>query len=123
MITVIPPEKGKHPLLAQRFGELPFPAYIELDLEGRAVSFTYSEWNSEPTHVSLGHARRWLIDAKTSRRAAIKLAKELEPLFERVCDGYDSDWDGRNHVGILDDDARAAAKEVSSRLEAMREAA
>lgn len=117
MLTIVPPPKGlKHPLLFQRMFDLPLPAFIELDLEDRVVSFTYWGWNTEPAYVTLGHACRWRISAMTSRRAAIELAQELEPLFVRLCDGYTADWDGRNHVGVLDDDAEAAAGEVSARL-------
>lgn len=117
MLTIVAPERGsKHPLSFRRLGELPLPAYIELDLEDRVVTFTYWDFNAEPMYVTLGYARRWRIDRMTSRLAAIKLAKELEPLFERLCDGYSTHWDGRNHTGVLDADAQAAAEEVGSRL-------
>lgn len=119
MLTIVPPPKGlRHPLLFKRMTDfLPLPAFIELDLSDRVVRFTYFEWNTEPAYVTLGHACWWRINAMTTRRAAIKLAKEFEPLFERLCDGYDVDWDGRNHVGVLDADAQAAEREVSARLE------
>ncbi|TYL81643.1 hypothetical protein [Bradyrhizobium cytisi] len=52
----------------------------------------------------------------TNRITAIKLAKELEPLLERLCNGYASRWDGRDHIGVINADARAAAEEVGSRL-------
>lgn len=118
MLTIAPPTKGsKHPLLCQPIGEFqPLPTYIELGLKDRVVNFTHWERNTEPLYVTLGHARRWRIDAMISRRAAIKLAKELEPLFERLCDGYAVAWNGRDHVGVLDTDAQAAATEVSARL-------
>lgn len=117
MLTIFAPKRGsKYPLMFRRFGELPLPAYIELKLEDRVVTFTYWDRNTEPMYVTLGHSRRWEIDCKISRLAAIKLAKELEPLLERLCNGYTSRWDGRNHVGVLNADARAAAEEVRSRL-------
>ncbi|MBR1216522.1 hypothetical protein JQ557_00860 [Bradyrhizobium sp. U87765 SZCCT0131] len=118
MLTIAPPTKGsKRPLLCQPMGEFePLPAYIELGLKHRVVNFTYWERNTEPLYVTLGHARRWRINAMTSRRAAIRLAKELEPLFERLCDGYAVDWNGRHLVGVLDAHAQTAAEEVSARL-------
>lgn len=119
MPTIVPPPKGlRHPLLIQRMTDfLPLPAFIELDLSDRVVRFTAWERNAEPTYVTLGHARRWEIDVRTSRRAASELAQEFEPLFVRLCDGYVVDWNGRDHVGVLSDDAQAAASEVSARLE------
>jgi hypothetical protein len=34
--------------------------------------------------------------------------RDGQALLRRVCDGYESEWDGNNHVGALDDDARQA---------------
>jgi len=99
VLTIIPPAKGRHPLLFQRLGEQCLPAYLELELNCRVVSFTYWHHNSEPVR----HAWTCVlvrIRAMTSRRAAVTLAKELQPLLERVCDGYSTDWDGRNHIGV-----------------------
>jgi hypothetical protein len=112
VLTIIPPATGRHPLLFQQLGEPCLPAYLELDLNRRVVSFTYWHHNSEPAYVTLGHACWWQIRAMTSRRAAVTLAKELQALLERVCDGYSTDWDGRNHIGVLDADAKAARQEL-----------
>lgn len=117
MITIIPPKKGsKHPLFFRRLGELPLPAFLQLDMQRRLVTFGYWERNSEPTDVTLGYELWWQIDAGMTRLAATKIAKELEPLLERICDGYSVQWDGRKHVGSLDADAESAAAKMSTRL-------
>jgi hypothetical protein len=118
VIKIIPPKKGmKKPLLFRRPGEPALPAYLHLDLERRVVCFVYWERNSEPLNVTLGHALWRQIEPGTSRAAAVKIAKELRPLLERVCDGYSVGWDGRNHVGELDADAEVAKAELTARME------
>lgn len=47
MLTILAPKRGsKYPLSFQRLGELPLPAYIELDLEDRVVTFTCWDFNT-----------------------------------------------------------------------------
>lgn len=43
---------------------------------------------------------------------ANELLNRIEPLAERVCDGYESAWDGQNEVGEYDDDAQDAIAEI-----------
>lgn len=91
----------------------PQGAYVELDCETGALS---ADWNGEignavPARVWHGHTRRWTIPALKAR-AANALLDEIEPLAQRVCDGYSSEWDGSNHVARFDDDAAAALEEI-----------
>ncbi len=117
MIVIVPPKKGeKYPLFFQRHGRLPLSAFLQLHMESRTVTFGYFEDNSEPAYVTLGHVLWRRIDARTSRRASTKIAQELQPLLERICDGYSVDWDGHNHRGALDDDAQSAAEQMTARL-------
>lgn len=121
MITVIPPRKGpKYPLLFQRPGELSLPAYLQLNLRGRKVTFGYWPPNNEPDYVTLGFEWWWEIDAGTTRREAVKIAKDVEPLLECMCGGFSpKGWDGHNNIGELNRDAKAAAAEVTARLQAV----
>lgn len=41
---------------------------------------------------------------------------EGQALLARVCDGHSVEWDGNNHVGQLDDDAKAALEELEQWL-------
>jgi hypothetical protein len=53
---------------------------------------------------------------------AVGLADEMRPLVERVCAGYCTDWDGRDHTGAYSADAQAALEEISSNMRAALEA-
>jgi hypothetical protein len=122
MLSIIAPHgKSKHPLLFRRVGEMALPAYLQLDLDSRVVTFGYWERDTEPKYVTLGHACWWRIDPKTTRTAAVKVAKDLRPLLECICAGYSVDWNGRDHVGVLDEHAAAARGEITAVLEAQDE--
>jgi hypothetical protein len=44
------------------------------------------------------------------------MAEELSPQLERVCIGHSVDWNGRNHIGVLDNDADCARTEIHEHL-------
>jgi hypothetical protein len=48
------------------------------------------------------------------------LNEELQPLVERVVAGYESCWDGNNHVARFDDDATAARDEIETLIDGYR---
>lgn len=48
------------------------------------------------------------------------LNEELKPLVERAVAGYDTRWDGNNHVACFDDDAASAIKEIETLIENYR---
>lgn len=87
--------------------------YVELNCRDRLL---HADWNCEignavPAAVWHGHTRRWGIATLTAD-AANDLLDEIAPLAERVCDGYERDWDGNNHVARFSADALAAMDEI-----------
>lgn len=72
--------------------------------------------NAVPMRQYHGHVRCWSIPALTAD-AANELLEEIEPLAQRVCDGYASRWDGSNHVADFSDDAEAAIEEIAALCE------
>lgn len=119
MIRVIPPQKGsRRPLFFRRPGELALPAFLQLCIESRTVRFGCWEPNTEPKKVSLGYEIWRKIDVRLSGRAAVQIAKDIEPILERICAGYcDDDYNGHDHVCVLNADATAAVAEMTARLQ------
>ena len=58
----------------------------------------------------------WTIPALTAD-AANALMTDVADAAERVCDGWESVWDGRNHVGRLDEEGQDAADEIARAIE------
>lgn len=91
----------------------PQDAYIELDCEERTYTAESNPeiGNAVPSRVGHGHVRRYpLPEPRITGQALATLLEdpELIALLTRVCDGYESVWNGNNHVARLDDDATAA---------------
>lgn len=96
----------------------PQPAYVALACETGALT---AETDPEiggavPFRVWHGHEIRWAIPALKAD-AANELLAAIEPLAQRVCDGYASVWDDHNHVAELDDDAREACDAIEALCE------
>lgn len=91
----------------------PQDCYVELDCEAETLSAEANPeiGNAIPFSVYHGRTLRWSIPALRADAANALLA-EIAPLAERVCAGYECEWDGNNHVGRLDDDATAAREEI-----------
>lgn len=100
----------------------PQPCYVELDCRTGALSASYSGeiGNAVPAHVWHGHAQRWSIPALKGD-AANALLEEIEPLAQRVVDGYSARWDGSNSVADFDEDAEAAREEIAALCERAEE--
>jgi len=96
----------------------PQGAYIELGLRHETMHATYNAeiGGAIPFSVYHGHDRRYGIPTFTAK-AANRLMHELLPLAERVVAGYESVWDGHNHVAHLSEDAQAADAEIAERCE------
>jgi hypothetical protein len=124
MITIVPPAgRVKHPLLFRRHaGEPELPAFLQFDPSDGCVTFGYWERNTEPAAVTLRNWLWWRCSSYISKAAAVGLADEMRPLFERVCAGYCTDWNGRDHTGVYSADAQAALEEISSNMRAALEA-
>ena len=94
-------------------------AYLEIDTQDDTAC-----WSSDP---EIGNAVPMAVwhqlvhrvpcsNCLTGEQIAM-LTEELRPLIQRVCDGSDSDWDGHNYIGTLDNDAAEALAEIESRLD------
>jgi hypothetical protein len=93
--------------------------HVELDAEHGKLSASYNPeiGTAVPMRVWHGHVVRWLIPALKAEPANA-LLDEIAPLAKRVCDGYESRWDGHNHVARFDADARSACEEIERLCEA-----
>jgi len=91
----------------------PQTCYVSLNCETGALTASCSGeiGNGVPFHVYHGRTRRWRIPALTAEAANALLA-EIVPLAETIMSGYSCEWDGHNHVGELDDDARDADEAI-----------
>ena len=87
--------------------------YIELDCESGVLSASYNSeiGNAIPFSVYHGHDQRFGIPALLGD-AANALMSEIEPIAQRVVDGYTSEWDGNNNVARFTDDAKTAIEEI-----------
>lgn len=95
----------------------PQTCYIELDLENGTLSADYdvAVGGGVPATVHNGIDRRYPIPILTGD-AVNEAMRELLPLAERVHAGSSIEWDGRNNVGELDEDAKAAEEEIEEAL-------
>ena len=91
----------------------PQDAYIAVDLAKRTMWAAYNAeiGNAVPAEVWHGYIRRYAIPALLPS-AANALMAEWESLARRVCDGYESKWDGNNYIAHLTEDAQAADEEL-----------
>lgn len=96
------------------------PAYIEMD-EGGAVSVDWDSSIGNGAPMSVWHNRtlRWSIpNTLTGAALADFLGREdVQALLERIHAGHSVDWDGRNQVGRLTDDARNASYDLEGLCE------
>jgi hypothetical protein len=90
------------------------PVFVELDLESGDLSAYVSPdiGNGMPERVYNRRAIRWEIPVLTPE-ACNALLDEIEPHAGILWDGSTIEFDGRNHVGTLDDDAQDAVQTIS----------
>jgi len=93
----------------------PQNAHIALDGDEGTVwaDVNYEIGNAVPSNVWHGRILRWTIPALHAE-AANGLMDELEPLLQRVQDGYTCEWDGNNMRGVLTQDAIDADDEITA---------
>jgi hypothetical protein len=91
----------------------PQPCYVELDCEDDTLTAAYNGEIGNAVPITVWHNRclRWPIPA-LREGAALELLTELLPICERIVAGYESVWDGSNHVGKYTDAAEDAASEA-----------
>lgn len=89
------------------------PCFIELDLEEGTLSADYDGEIGGAVPFNVWHRRaiRWEIPLMTAE-AVNGLMEVVLPLAQRVFDGGEIEWDGRNHVGVYDADAEEAIEEI-----------
>lgn len=101
----------------------PQPAYLELDEHGMVSA----EWDSvvgngqAPEHY-YGRTKRWRLSPHLSGDMVNEFVHgEVLDLLKQIHVGHRVEWDGRNHIGVLDDDAEAASDELEKLCEASAE--
>lgn len=97
----------------------PQDVFVELDCEERTL---HAQANGEignavPARVWHRRALRWGIPALTAD-AANDLLERIAPIAAEVCEGYESHWNGSNHVGRYSADAEAAIEAIEALCEA-----
>lgn len=87
--------------------------YVWIDPGAREMGAEYNAeiGNAVPMPVWHHLMLRFSIPVLTAD-AANSLLEELEPLARRICDGFETEWDGSNWVGEYDNDAEAASAEI-----------
>jgi hypothetical protein len=89
--------------------------YIELDCPNKTLSAHYNSeiGNAIPFSVYHGHDQWFGINLMRGSTADA-LMEEILPLAQRVVDGYDSVWNGSNHIAKFTDDAQNAIDEIEA---------
>jgi hypothetical protein len=87
--------------------------YVELDARNGHLTASYNAeiGNARPVEVYHGHVQRWSIPVLKSN-AANALLEQIRPFAARVCAGYESEWNGSNHVASFDIDAQDAIDSI-----------
>lgn len=103
----------------------PQPAYVQLDEDGDVTTGYSGEiGGGVPAHVWHGRTLRWTVPASVRGDVlADLLAGDALPLLQRVHAGHSVQWDGNNHCGTLDDDARTASDELAALLSGLEDEA
>ena len=101
----------------------PQPAYVQLDEVGDVTAGHSGEiGGGAPAHVWHGRTLRWSVPASVRGDVlADLLAGDALPLLQRVHAGHSVQWDGNNHCGALDDDARTASDELAALLSGLED--
>lgn len=91
----------------------PQGTFVELDCKSGYLGADYDAeiGNAVPSDVWHGHTIRYAIPLLRGD-SANRLLAEIAPLAQRVLDGYESEWNGNNTVGVLDEDAINAEREI-----------
>lgn len=100
----------------------PQTPYIELDLTSPDKPLdidTYCQIDGTPISVWHGVVRRYCLSPYTNAEDLTTdiNAGVFDELFQRIVDGSEVEWDGDNHVGRLNEDAREAEEELEKLLE------
>ena len=96
--------------------------YLELDLEDEKTPlYLGTVYGIDGTPESVWHGRRrryWLPNNVNAEELTTDInAGVFDELFQRIVGGSEVVWDGDNHVGRLNEDAKAAEEELEEELE------
>lgn len=112
--------EGIAPVYEQYDGQYqPQPAFIRMDEDGEIDAWVNGEINGTPMSVWHGRTLTWRVPSNVRGDALLAFVQEHRQLFERVYLGHEVDWDGRNNVGTLDDDAQEASEEIEKAAESL----
>lgn len=93
----------------------PTPCGIQLDCENGELSYFVAGERTSPQRIFNHIVLRWDI-SKVAERTTVKdvkrLMEEIAPLAEKVCEGFDTRWNGKNFVGVFDKKAKKAKEEI-----------
>lgn len=95
-------------------------AFLELDLETKQLRIAAAcETDPKPMRVHHGIVSRYPVDPKTDAVELVRMVNrgDLDDLFERILTGASVEWDGRNYVATLTDNATEAECELAERLQ------
>lgn len=92
--------------------------YVELDVRNGHLTASYNGeiGNARPAEVYHGHVQRWSIPVLKSN-AVNALLEQIRPFAERVCAGYESEWNGSNNAARYNYDAMDSMIEIRSLCE------
>jgi hypothetical protein len=62
--------------------------------------------------VYTGHWKRFYVPADLTKATVDEIIERLDPLTDRIENGFSEHWNGRDYVACYDDDAKAALKEA-----------
>lgn len=96
--------------------------FLDLDPERGTLEAGYNPevGTCMPGAVWHGTIRRYALYSSALSATAIGyLMDKVAPLCERVMEGFESEWNGSNHVGVLDCDAQKAEEEIAEILNEM----
>tara|TARA_Y100000593_G_scaffold61037_1_gene113129 strand:+ start:213 stop:761 length:549 start_codon:yes stop_codon:yes gene_type:complete len=117
MTTTIIVPKGDHPLYHHQDQAEPQPGRIWLHIGGRIVCGYDADPDSVTLAVHHGETRQYAISPYVSRTELDEILKHLMPLMERVLAGLTREWDGRNYVGRMTEDAAEADEDIRDWLD------
>jgi hypothetical protein len=118
MITNLQKLTGSAPLYRRYPSQSnPQDAFVEIDSTGAVWYYSNPEvGNGVPSDVFHGTSRRWRIPHVLTAQGYESLHADIEDMLQRIADGIDTYWDGKNTVGRLTEDASDASDELEQFL-------
>jgi hypothetical protein len=95
------------------------PARVELDCELWTLSADYNPviGSGAPPEIWHGRTRTYECRNTMTTDEVRVLLDSVAALAESVCEGYETVWNGHNHVGTLTPEAQSAEEEMKSLCE------